>query len=57
MITLVVVLKRDKIRKGSKTGDRGGGKFLVLFFLIYSPNESKYTIKSAFAVKLKRIKF
>ena len=57
MITLVVVLKRGKIRKVSKKGDMGGGKSLVLFFLIYSPNESKYTIKSAFAVKLKRIKF
>ena len=49
---MVVVLKRGKIRKGSKKGDSGGGKFLVSFFIIYSPNEPKYTIKSTLAVKL-----
>ena len=54
---MVVVLKSGKIRKGSKKGDRGGGKFLVLFFILYSPNKPKYTIKLAFAVKSKRIKF
>ena len=49
---VVVILKRGKIRKGSKKGDRGGGKFLFLFFIIYSPNEPKYAIKSTFTVKL-----
>ena len=49
---MVVVLKSGKIRKGSKKGDRGGGKFLVLFFIMFIPNEPKYTIKSTLAVKL-----
>ena len=50
---MVVVLKRGKIRKGSKKGDRGGGNFLVLFFILYSPNKPKYTMKLAFAVNQK----
>ena len=48
---VVAILKWGKLRKGSKKGDRGGGKFLDLFFIIYSPNEPKYTTKSFFAVK------
>ena len=51
IITVVVILKIGKIKKGSKKGDRGGGKLLDLFFIIYSPNEPKYTTKSVFAVK------
>ena len=54
---MVVVLKRGKIRKGSKKGNRGGEKFLLLFFILYSPNEPKYTIILVFAVKSKRLKF
>ena len=51
IITVVVILKIEKIKKGSKKGDRGGGKLLDLFFIIYSPNEHIYTTKSGFAVK------
>ena len=54
---LVVVMKRSKIRKGSKKGNRGGEKVLVLYFILYSPTEPKYTIKVAFAAKSKRLKF
>ena len=51
IITVVVILKIGKIKKGSKKGDRGVGKLLDLFFIIYSPNEPKYTTKLVFAVK------
>ena len=51
IITVVVILKIGKIKKGSKKGDRGGGKLLDLFFIIYSPNKPKYSTKSVFAVK------
>ena len=51
VITVVVILKIGKIKKGSKKGDRGGGKLLDYFFIIYSPNKPKYSTKSVFAVK------
>ena len=49
---VAVILKRGIIRKGSKKVlGEGGKKIVVLFFIIYSLNEPKYAIKSAFTVK------
>ena len=51
---MVIVMKRDEIRKETKKGHRwegGSGKFLALFFIIYSLNEPKYRTISTIAVK------